>query len=223
MNNGGFTIRRYFFFCLRVLFRQRRDVALPLFFFLLVSSLFPLAFANHAVPLLAPAALWITTLLSVLLSLGNLFREDAEDGFMEQLMTAKQPLPLLVAAKMLAHWVAYILPMFICLPLIGLWYAMPPDTLSVLTLSLLLGTPTLLVLGGLAAALAAGLKQGGTLLILITLPLATPILLFGLTMVDMAQNGLSYAAARDFLAAMAVVSGGIGPMVIAASLRIGLD
>ncbi|MBU6474581.1 MAG: heme exporter protein CcmB [Alphaproteobacteria bacterium] len=223
MTENGFTLRRYFFFCLRLLFRQRRDVALPLFFFLLVSSLFPLAFANHAVPLLAPAALWITLLLSVLLSLDNLFREDVEDGFMEQLMTARQPLGLLVAVKMLAHWIAYILPIFICLPLTGLWYAMPSDTLFVLALSLLLGTPTLLALGGLAAALAAGLKQGGTLLILVTLPLATPVLLFGLTMVDMSQNGLSYAAARDFLAAMAVVSVGVGPLVTAAALRIGMD
>ncbi len=223
MKVNGFSFRRYFFFCLRLLFRQRREVALPLFFFLLVSSLFPLSFANHAVPLLAPAALWITALLSILLSLNNLFREDVEDGFMEQLMVAPQPLGGLVAAKMLAHWVAYILPMFVCLPLLGLWYNMPSDTLFVLSLSLLLGTPTLLVLGALAAALAAGLKQGGTLLILITLPLATPILLFGLTMVDMSQNGLSYAAARDFLAAMAVVSIGIGPLVTAASLRIGMD
>jgi len=217
------TVQRYFFFCMKLLFRQRREVALPLFFFLIVSSLFPLVFPAKYLPMLAPSALWITALLSILLSLNNLFREDVEDGFLEQLLVSPAPLGLLVAVKLLAHWIAYILPLFVALPLLGLWYNMPTESLSVLALSLLLGTPGLLVLGALAAALSAGLKQGGTLLMLITLPLAIPILLFGLSMVDMATSGLSTAAARDFLFAMAVVSVSIGPTVVAASLRISME
>ena len=217
------TVGRYFFFCLKLHFRQRRDVVLPLFFFLIVSSFFPLAFPAKYLPMLAPPALWITALLSILLSLNNLFREDVEDGFIAQIFLSPASPALLVAVKLLAHWIAYILPMFAALPLLGLWYNMTAAGLSVLTLSLLLGTPTLLTLGALAAALAAGLKQGGTLLMLITLPLAIPVLLFGLSMVDMSASGLSYAAAGDFLFAMAVVSVTIGPAVIAASLRISMD
>jgi heme exporter protein B len=173
--------------------------------------------------MIATSALWITALLSILLSLNNLFREDVEDGCLEQLLVSPAPLGLLVAVKLLAHWIAYVLPLFVALPLLGLWYNMPTATLSVLALSLLLGTPSLLSLGALAAALSAGLKQGGTLLMLITLPLAIPILLFGLSMVDMAANGLSYAAAQDFLFAMAVVSVSIGPYVVASSLRISME
>lgn len=217
------TVQRYFLFCLKLLFRQRREVALPLFFFLMVSSLFPLAFPPKYLPMLAPAAMWITALLSILLSLNNLFREDVEDGFLAQLLVSPAPLSLLMAVKLFAHWLGYILPLFVTLPLLGLWYNVPSDILLVLALSLLLGTPSLLMLGALAAALSAGLKQGGTLLMLITLPLATPILLFGLSMVDMAVNGLSYAAAQDFLFAMAVVSASIGPYIVAASLRISME
>ena len=217
------TVRRYFSFCLRLLFRQRREVALPLFFFLVVASLFPLAFPARYLPMLAPTALWITALLSILLSLNNLFRGDVEDGFLEQLLVSPAPLGLLVAVKLLTHWMAYVLPIFATIPLLGLWYNMPSGHMSVLALSLLLGTPSLLALGALAAALSAGLKQGGMLLMLITLPLATPILLFGLSMTDMAVNGLSYAAPRDFLFAMAVVSVSIAPYVVAASLRISMD
>jgi heme exporter protein B len=217
------TVQRYFIFCLKLLFRQRREVALPLFFFLMVSSLFPLVFPAKYLSMLAPSALWITALLSILLSLNNLFREDVEDGFVVQLFLSPTPPGLLVAVKLLAHWIGYILPLFAALPLLGLWYNMPIQPLSVLALSLLLGTPSLLVLGALAAALSAGLKQGGTLLMLITLPLAIPVLLFGLSMVDMAASGLSYAAAQDFLFAMAVVSVSIGPTVVAASLRISME
>jgi heme exporter protein B len=217
------TAWSYFLFCLKLLFRQRREVALPLFFFLLVSSLFPLTLPAKYLPLLAPPALWITALLSILLSLNNLFREDVEDGFVTEILLSPVSSGLLVAVKLLAHWIAYVLPLFIALPLLGLWYNLPTEAVSVLALSLLLGTPSLLALGALAAALSAGLKQGGTLLMLITLPLATPILLFGLSMTDMAASGLSYAAAGDFLFAMAVVSITIGPAVIAASLRISMD
>jgi heme exporter protein B len=217
------TVQRYFLFCLKLLFRQRREVALPLFFFLIIASLFPLVFPAKALATLAAPALWITALLSILLSLNNLFREDVEDEFLLQLLTSPAPLSLLVAVKLLAHWLAYILPLFIALPLMGLWYNLPAESLSVLAVSLLLGTPTLLMLGALAAALSAGLKQGGTLLMLITLPLAMPILLFALSMADMAASGLSYAAPRDFLIAMAVVSVSIGPYVIASALRISME
>ena len=217
------TPLRYFLFCLRLHFRQRREIALPLFFFLMISSLFPLTFSAQQLPLLAPVALWITALLSILLSLNNLFRDDVEDGFLAQLILSPTPLSLLVAAKLLAHMVAYILPLFAALPIFGLWYHYPPESLAVLALSLALGTPAILAMGGIAAALSAGLKQSGMLLMLITLPIITPILLFGLSMVDMAANGLSYAAPLYFLLAMGVISVSLGPWVIAASLKLSVS
>lgn len=217
------TVWRYFIFCLKLLLRQRREVVLPLCFFLMIASLFPLTFPAKNLATLAPVALWITSLLAILLSLNNLFREDVEDGFITQMLTSSAPLGLLVGVKILAHWIAYILPIFLAIPVMGLWYDMQTEAVAVLAFSLLLGTPTLLVLGALSAALAAGLKQGGMLLMLITLPLATPVLLFGLTMIDMAASGLSYAAPRDFLFAMALASVSIGPYLIGASLRISVD
>ncbi|MCK4945176.1 MAG: heme exporter protein CcmB [Alphaproteobacteria bacterium] len=217
------TPSRYFIFCLRLLLRQRREVALPLFFFLIVLSLFPMVFPAKDLPSLAPAVLWITALLSILLSLNNLFREDVEDGFLTQLLLSPAPLSSLIAMKLLAHWIAYVLPLFIALPLFGLWYRVPTENLLVLASSLALGTPSLLILGAIAAALSAGLKQGGILLMLITLPLATPILLFSLTITDMAANGLSYTAPAYFLLAMAIVSASLGPLVISASLRISIS
>jgi heme exporter protein B len=217
------TPARYFLFCLRLHFRQRREVALPLFFFLMVSSLFPLTFSPQQLPTITPIALWITALLTILLSLNNLFREDVEDGFLEQLLLSPASLSLLMAVKLLAHGIAYLLPLFSALPVFALWYNYPLENLSLLALSLALGAPTLLILGAIAAALSAGLKQGGILLMLITLPLGTPVLLFGLSMVDMAANGLPWAAPCDFLLAMAVVSVSLGPWVVASSLRLGAD
>lgn len=214
---------RYFLFCLRLHFRQRREVALPLFFFLMVSSLFPLAFSPQQLPALAPVALWITALLAILLSLNNLFREDVEDGFLAQLLLSPSPLSLLIGMKLLAHVLAYVAPLFAALPVFALWYNYPMENFGVLALSLALGAPTLLTLGAIAAALSAGLKQGGMLLMLITLPMATPILLFGLSMVDMASSGLSWAAPCDFLLAMTMVSVGLGPWVIASSLKLGVS
>jgi len=203
------TPSRYFIFCLRL--------------FLIVLSLFPMVFPAKDLPALAPAALWITALLSILLSLNNFFREDVEDGFLTQLLLSPAPLSSLIAIKLLAHWLAYILPLFATIPLLGLWYNMPLENLLVLTASLALGTPSLLILGAIAAALSAGLKQSGMMLMLITLPLATPILLFSLTMTDMAANGLSYTAPAYFLLAMAIVSASLGPLVISASLQISIS
>ncbi|MBI3441036.1 MAG: heme exporter protein CcmB [Proteobacteria bacterium] len=217
------TPLRYFLFCLKLHFRQRREVALPLFFFLMVSSLFPLTFSSQHLPVIAPVTLWISALLAILLSLNNLFREDVEDGFLIQLLLSPAPLSILIAVKLLAHGLAYLLPLFATLPVFALWYNYPWDSFSILALSLALGTPTLLILGAVAAALAAGLKQSGMLLMLITLPLTTPILLFGLSMAEMASNGLPWAAPCDFLLAMAVVSVSVGPWVVASSLKLGVS
>ena len=196
---------------------------MPLFFFLMVSSLFPLTFSPQQLPLLAPTVLWITALLAILLSLNNLFREDVEDGFLAQLLLSPTPLGVLIAVKMLAHGLAYLLPLFAALPIFALWYNYPLENFFVLALSLALGAPVILTMGAIAAALSAGLKQSGMILMLITLPMITPILLFGLSMVDMAASGLSWAAPCDFLLAMAIVSVSIGPWVIASSLKLGVS
>jgi heme exporter protein B len=213
----------YFIFCMRLHMRQRREVILPLLFLVMVLSLFPLALPTKQLAFLAPMAVWVTVLLAILLSAQNLFKEDMEDGFLIQLFLSPISLSLLMGIKLLAHWLTYIAPFFLVLPLVAIWYNLDWHMVSVLALSLLAGTPCILILSAIASALAVGLKQGGILLMLITLPLAIPLLLFSLSMVDMTASGLSYTAPFYFLLAMAVLSVSLGPWVIAVSLRLSMS
>jgi heme exporter protein B len=214
------NISRYSIFCFKLLFRQRKDIVLPLFFFLMVTSLFPLTLPKGAANEFAAIIIWVMAFLSILLSLNTLFHEDKNDGFLDQMLTSGEGLSSLVAIKIAVHWIGYILPILVSFPLLALWYGLGFEKISMIMYSLLLGTPVILIIGASSAALAVGLKQAGLLLFLTTLPLSIPILLFSLSMVELAVSGLSYAAPQYFLIAMAIFSITLGPLLVAQCLRI---
>ena len=207
---------------LRLAFRTRHELANPLIFFVLVVSLFPLAVTPNAELLqeMAPGVIWVSALLSVLLSLDRLFKQDYEDGSLDQLMLSPNPLVILVLAKVCAHWLLTGLPLVLMAPLLGLFMYVPSEASGVLMLSLLLGTPVLSLIGAIGVSLTVAVNRGGVLLSLIVLPLYIPILIFGANAVDVASDGLSVRGQILFLGAVLAMAISLAPLATAVALRI---
>jgi heme exporter protein B len=210
---------------LRLSFRRPEQLAQPLVFFLIVTTLFPLGLSAQLSLLrdMAPGVLWVAALLSSLLSLDSLFKSDADDGTLEQLALSGQGLTVIVAAKTVAHWLVTGLALVLVSPIVGTALGIPTTAFATMLLSLGLGTLTLSWLGAIGAGLTIGLRRGNVLLSLIVLPLAMPLLIFGAGATDRAIAGASAAGAVYFLAALCVLTCTLAPFAAAAALRITLE
>lgn len=210
---------------LTLAWRRRADVLSTLFFFVIVVSLFPLGIGpeTQLLRLIAPGVVWVAALLASMLSLGRLFASDYEDGSLEQLLLTPQPLYLIVLGKILALWIVSGVPLALMSPLLCLQFGLSTDTLVVLVASLLLGTPTLALIGAIGAALTLGLRGGGVLISLLVLPLYIPVLIFGAGAVDASIMGSSSQGSLSLLAAMLVLALVFSPWATAAALRISLE
>jgi heme exporter protein B len=207
---------------LRLAFRSRHELANPLIFFVLVVTLFPLAVtpSEDLLRIMAPGVIWVSALLSVLLSLDRLFKQDYEDGSLDQLMLSPNPLVILVLAKVSAHWLLTGLPLVLIAPLLGVFMYIPDEALAALVFSLLLGTPVLSLVGAIGVSLTVAVNRGGVLLSLIILPLYIPVLIFGANAVDVASDGLSVRGQMLFLGAMLALALSLAPLATAVALRI---
>jgi heme exporter protein B len=210
---------------LMLAFRHRGELANPLIFFLMIVTLYPLGVSPDVNLLrqIAPGVIWIAALLAALFSLENLFRTDFDDGSLEQLLLSPQPLPVLVIAKVLAHWLVSGLPMVLLAPLLGLLLSMPMPAVEVLVASLAIGTPLLSLIGAVGVALTVGLRRGGLLLTLLILPLYIPVLIFATSAVSAAAAGLPVAGQLYLLAALLALGVTLAPFAVAAALRISLS
>jgi heme exporter protein B len=202
--------------------RRRGDWLTALFFFVMVSSLFPLGVGPEPELLqrIGPGVLWVAATLASLLSLSRLFEDDHRDGSLEQMLLSPSPVVLLVLGKVLAHWLVYGLPLLLVTPLLGIQFNLPAEAVGVLVVSLLLGTPVLSLLGAAGAALTLGLRGGGVLLTLLVLPLYTPALIFGAGAVTGVLAGTGSEAHLSLLGAFFLVSFIVAPWIAAASLRV---
>jgi heme exporter protein B len=169
---------------------------------------------------MAPGVIWVSALLAVLLSLDRLFRQDYEDGSLDQLMLSPNPLTLLVLAKVLAHWLLTGLPLVIIAPLLGMFMSLPSEAVSALIYSLLLGTPVLSLIGAIGVSLTVAVNRGGVLLSLIILPLYIPVLIFGANTIDVAMSGMSFRGQLYFLGAVLSLALTLAPIATAVALRI---
>ena len=205
--------------------RRAHDVALPLVFFAIVTSLFPLGVGPEPNLLreLAPGVLWVAALLATMLSLNRLFASDYADGTLELLVLAPHPLSVLVIAKVASHWLLTGLPLVLMAPLLALALNLPERALPTLLYSLLLGTPVLSLIGAIGAALTLGLRGGGVLMSALVLPLYTPVLIFGAGAVAQAAGGHSPEAYLSILAAFLALALALTPWAAAAALRVSLD
>ena len=207
---------------LRIAFRHRAQLALPLLFFVMVVSLFPLAVSPSLDVLrtMAPGIIWVAALLATLLCLDNMFRSDFDDGTLEQLLLSPYPTSALVLAKIIAHWLVTGLPLIVVAPLLGVLTGLPGQTMGVLVASLALGTPVLSLVGAIGVALTIGLKRGGALLSLLVLPLFVPVLIFGANAVGSSQGGLEVAGQLYLLGSLLLLSLSLAPLAAAAALRV---
>jgi heme exporter protein B len=207
---------------LRLNLRRPGDVLNPIVFFLMVSTLFPLAVGPDSETLaeIGPGVTWVAALLAMLLSLNNLFMQDHADGSLDQLLVSAQPLPVLALGKSIAHWLVSGAPLVLVSPMVAMSYKMPGEVVGVMMLSILLGTVSLSLLGATGAALTVGLHRGTTLLSLLLLPLAMPVLIFGARTVSLAVSGDVYSGGLFFLAAYATGAVTLTPFATAAALRI---
>jgi len=158
-----------------------------------------------------------------MLALGRLFAGDFEDGTLEQLILAGEPLSMLVLAKVAAHWVATGLPLVVLSPLLGLQFGLSGDALWVMAWSLAIGTPVLSLLGAIGAALTLGVRSAGALTALLVLPLYVPVLIFGAGAVSAAAQGMQVGGHLSLLGAILLVAIALAPWAIAAAVRIALE
>jgi heme exporter protein B len=210
---------------LQLALRRKSDSLSALIFFAIVASLFPLGIGPETKLLMqiAPGMLWIAALLAAMLSLHKMFAEDFFDGSLDQILLAKLPLPLAVLAKTIAHWLSSGLLLALLSPILALQFNLPIESVGVLFLSLLLGTPLLSLIGSIGAGLTLASRGSGTLLSLIILPLLAPVLIFGAGAVEAYQAGLGVAAHFSLLGAMLAIALFLAPLATAASLRIALE
>lgn len=205
--------------------RRKSDAAAPVFFFVIVASLFPLGLGPEPELLrrIGPGVLWVGALLAAMLSAARLFASDYDDGTLEQMALSPQPLVALVLGKLAAHWLVSGLPLVIAAPLLGLQYGLSFDAIALLAVSLALGTPVLGLVGAIGAALTLGVRGGGMLVALLVLPLYVPALVFGAGAVDAVLAGTGAEAHLSLLGACLVLAAFFAPWAITAALRIALE
>ncbi|HSO05914.1 MAG TPA: heme exporter protein CcmB [Pelomicrobium sp.] len=205
--------------------RQRTDLVMTVFFFIIVVSLFPLGVGPELDRLrpLAAGVVWVAALLASMLSLQRLFAADLADGTLEQLLLTPHPLSLLVFGKIVAHWLVSGMPLVLVAPILGLQYDLTGPPLGVLVVTLLLGTPVLSAIGAIGAALTLGLRGGGVLLALLVLPLYVPVLIFGAGAVDAMTAGLEITGHLSLLGAFLLAALVLSPWAAATALRVSLE
>jgi len=210
---------------LLLVMRRKSEVLTALFFFVVVTSLFPLGIGADAALLrkIAPGVLWVAALLSTLLGLQRMFAADYLDGALEQLILTPQPLVLLVAGKVTAHWLVSGLPLVLLAPIIGIQFDLDASSLYVLMGSLLLGTPVLSLLGSIGAALTLGVRGGSVLMSLLILPLYIPVLIFGAGAVYANSVGLDISGHFSLLGALLILALAFVPWVSASALKIAIE
>ena len=210
---------------LRLAMRRRVEALLPVAFFVVAISLFPLGVGPEPQMLrqIAAGVVWVSALLASMLSVASLYGSDHADGSLEQMLLSGQPGVLIAGAKAAAHWTVTGAPLVLIAPLIGLLFDMQARSLATLVAALLLGTPILSLLGGLGAALTLGLRSAGVLLILLILPLTMPALIFGAGAVTAVDAGLSAGGHFSLLGALLILTILTAPLATAMALRIALE
>ncbi|MEP0072224.1 MAG: heme exporter protein CcmB [Marinomonas sp.] len=204
-----------------VLWRRKQNVFNALLFFLMVVILFPLG-VNPSAEFLAPAAdgiVWCATLLAVLMATESMFKEDYADGSLEQLIISGLSLPLLMLLKTTAQWLVVLLPLLLMMPLLAEMLYLPDGSFWVLIATLVIGSPSLFLIGAIGAALTVSLKQGAILVMLLILPFYLPVIIFATSAVRAAQLGLPYLGLLAILLAIFLLSLVIAPFMIAIAIK----
>lgn len=202
---------------LRLSLRAGGEVLVLVLFFVMVGVIVPFAIGPDRPQLmrLSVGIVWIAAFLSMLLGLDRLFRADEEDGSLLLLTQATLPLEAVIAAKVIAHWLVTALPLLVATPILALLLSMSLEQWMSTALALVIGTPALTGFGAIGAAVTVGLRRGGLIAPVLILPLAIPVMIFGVGSADpLAGHG-----ATLFLIALSLVVAVFAPFAAALALR----
>lgn len=210
---------------LRLALRHGGESLMPLIFLFTVIILVPLGVGPgpNLLSSIAPGMIWVAALLASLLALEQLFRPDLEDGSLEQWWVGDHSPGALVAARLLSHWLITALPVIVLAPLAAQMLYLPSAALPTLLLSLLIGTPILSLVGGLASALTLGTNRGSILLSILVFPMVVPVLIFATGAVAAAAEGHSARAHLGLLSAVLILAVTLAPLAITAALRLNIE
>ncbi|MFD1697663.1 heme exporter protein CcmB [Roseibium aestuarii] len=211
---------------LRLSMRVGGGAQVGVLFFLAVVTVIPFGLGPdmNLLARIGPAILWIGALLATLLGLDRLFQADRDDGTLDLMLMAGRPLELVVLTKCLAHWLATGLPLVVAAPVLGIFLNLQPLAMGAVTLTLLVGTPALTLIGAIGAALTVSLRRGGLLLAVLVVPLAIPVLIFGVSAANAALVvGTPFRAPFAILCALSLLAAVIGPVASAMALRFSSD
>ncbi|WP_170230750.1 heme exporter protein CcmB [Roseibium hamelinense] len=195
-------------------------------FFLAVVTVIPFGVGPdlNLLARIGPAVLWIGALLATLLGLDRLFQADRDDGALDLILMSGRPTELVVLVKCAAHWVATGLPLVIAAPVLAIFLNLEPVAIGAVTITLLVGTPALTLIGAIGASLTVTLRRGGLLLAVLVIPLAIPVLIFGVSAADAAVNDpVPFLTPFSILCALTLISAVVGPFASAAALRFSSD
>jgi len=192
-------------------------VIISLIFFLLILSIIPLSLGSNLsyINNIAAGIIWISIILSVLLSLDKLFQSDFDDGNLDLIMMINLPLELIVLAKCISLWLVTCVPIIIFSPIMYVFLYMDINTLLSLFLSLLIGTPGLILLGCISSALTIGVRRAGIVIAIIIIPLYIPFIIFGVSAINSGE-----ISDMMFLSAMSLIAIVIGPVFSSFALKI---
>jgi len=210
---------------LRLSFRRRADTVMVAGFFVVTVILFPFGVGPEPGVLsrIGAGVLWVTALLSALLSLDHLFADDEQDGSLDLLLTSAVSPTAMVAAKVLAHWLTTGLPLVVLAPLLGVTLQLPSASTVPLIMALLLGTPTLSLIGAVGAALTLGARHRGVLMPIVVLPLYIPILIFGVGAVDASVMGFETRGLFAVLGGFFLIALALCPWATSAAVRLSTE
>ena len=211
---------------LRLALRVGGGALIGVLFFLAVVTVVPFGMGPdlNLLSRVGPAILWIGALLSTLLGLDRLFQADRDDGSLDLVLMAGRPMELVVLAKCLAHWMATGVPLVLAAPVLAVFLNLEPVAIGAVTLTLLVGTPALTLIGAIGAALTVSLRRGGLLLAVLVVPLAIPVLIFGVSAADAAvSEPMPFMTPFLILCALSLISAVVGPVAAAAALRFSAD
>ncbi|MFN7168924.1 MAG: heme exporter protein CcmB [Pannonibacter sp.] len=211
---------------LRLALRVGGGALIGVLFFLAVVTVVPFGMGPdlNLLSRVGPAILWIGALLSTLLGLDRLFQADRDDGSLDLVLMAGRPMELVVLGKCLAHWVATGVPLVLAAPVLAVFLNLEPVAIGAVTLTLLVGTPALTLIGAIGAALTVSLRRGGLLLAVLVVPLAIPVLIFGVSAADAAvSEPMPFMTPFLILCALSLISAVVGPVAAAAALRFSAD
>lgn len=207
---------------LSLAYRQRAELMQPLVFFLMVVTLFPLSIgpSPQTLQLVSGAVFWVAAILSLLMGMDRLFRDDFLDGSLEQITLTSAPLYLIVLVKVFAHWIVHIVPLLLLSPLLALFLNMTINMYIGLLCTLILGTPTISLIGAIGVALTLGLQRSGVLVSLLLIPLFIPLLIFATSAIDSAAMNLPFTFQLGIMSGILLLVLALAPMVIAYSLKV---